>query len=130
MTTDHQWQDPVKTTNVLGLRVAALTRSTALELAEHDISPALTLYHWDLPQAPQDAGGWAVRDTAARFADYAAIVGGEYETAADLPEPPSEIVLPTEQHLRIEGMPALYAGKPVQVDLYRWRDDARVCKGR
>ncbi|TQM28150.1 GH1 family beta-glucosidase [Microbacterium kyungheense] len=37
------------------------------------IRPAITLFHWDLPQALQDAGGWATRDTAARFADYAAI---------------------------------------------------------
>jgi beta-glucosidase len=44
------------------------------ELASRDIAPALTLYHWDLPQELQDAGGWAARDTAARFADYAAIV--------------------------------------------------------
>ncbi len=38
------------------------------------ITPALTLYHWDLPQALEDAGGWRVRDTAERFADYAALV--------------------------------------------------------
>jgi len=40
------------------------------------IQPALTLYHWDLPQALEDAGGWPARDTAYRFADYAAIVFG------------------------------------------------------
>jgi beta-glucosidase len=38
------------------------------------IAPATTLYHWDLPQELEDAGGWTVRDTALRFADYAAMV--------------------------------------------------------
>ena len=38
------------------------------------IRPLPTLYHWDLPQALEDAGGWPARDTAERFAEYAAIV--------------------------------------------------------
>ena len=44
------------------------------ELLEAGIRPWATLYHWDLPQALEDAGGWPARDTAARFADYAAAV--------------------------------------------------------
>ncbi|WP_137873230.1 GH1 family beta-glucosidase [Rhodococcus sp. Q] len=45
------------------------------ELCAAGVAPAVTLFHWDLPQALQDAGGWLNRDTAARLADYAAIVG-------------------------------------------------------
>ncbi len=43
-------------------------------LLEAKIRPSATLYHWDLPQALEDAGGWPNRDTAQRFADYADIV--------------------------------------------------------
>jgi len=47
-------------------------RLTDALLAE-GITPMPTLYHWDLPQPLEDAGGWMARDTAYRFADYAAI---------------------------------------------------------
>lgn len=40
-------------------------------LVARGIRPAITLYHWDLPQPLQDAGGWAHRETADRFAEYA-----------------------------------------------------------
>ena len=43
-------------------------------LLESGIRPFVTLYHWDLPQALQDRGGWANRETIDRFADYADIV--------------------------------------------------------
>jgi beta-glucosidase len=43
-------------------------------LRERGIEPWATLYHWDLPQVLEDAGGWPARDTALRFADYAARV--------------------------------------------------------
>jgi beta-glucosidase len=43
-------------------------------LAAKNIRPAITLYHWDLPYALQDAGGWPLRDTASRFADYATVM--------------------------------------------------------
>ncbi|MFC5288761.1 GH1 family beta-glucosidase [Actinokineospora guangxiensis] len=41
------------------------------ELLAAGITPAATLFHWDLPQALEDQGGWTSRETALRFADYA-----------------------------------------------------------
>jgi beta-glucosidase len=40
-------------------------------LLERGIEPVVTLYHWDLPQALEDQGGWTVRETVERFAEYA-----------------------------------------------------------
>jgi beta-glucosidase len=49
-------------------------RALVDELLAHGVEPIVTLYHWDLPQALEDSGGWPARDTAGRFADYAAAV--------------------------------------------------------
>ena len=61
------------------------------ELLAHEIAPFVTLYHWDLPQVLEDAGGWPVRATAQAFADYAGIVaarlGDRVRSIATINEP-------------------------------------------
>jgi beta-glucosidase len=49
-------------------------RRLAEGLRERGIVPMATIYHWDLPQALQDEGGWASRDVVERFAEYARLV--------------------------------------------------------
>src|SRR3989442_12459012 len=53
--------------------LAFYDRLTDLLLAG-DIQPVVTLYHWDLPAALDDLGGWTNRDVAGWFADYAQLV--------------------------------------------------------
>ncbi len=61
------------------------------ELLSAGIRPFPTLYHWDLPQALEDRGGWVSRDTAFAFADYAEAVvgrlGDRVDSYATLNEP-------------------------------------------
>ena len=61
------------------------------ELLSHGIKPWLTLYHWDMPQALEELGGWTARDTALRFADYAldvhAALGDRVDAWTTLNEP-------------------------------------------
>ena len=60
-------------------------------MGERGLRPFLTLYHWDLPAALADLGGWRNRDTCARFADFAETVlqriGDRVETVATINEP-------------------------------------------
>jgi beta-glucosidase len=60
-------------------------------MLERGITPYATLYHWDLPQALEDKGGWRNRDTALRFAEYAAVahhrLGDRVKSWATLNEP-------------------------------------------
>jgi len=49
-------------------------RRLATRLREQGIMPVATLYHWDLPQALEDEGGWAVRETAERYGEYVSMV--------------------------------------------------------
>jgi beta-glucosidase len=43
-------------------------------MLERGIAPLATLYHWDLPQALEDGGGWVSRDVVERFSEYAELV--------------------------------------------------------
>ncbi len=92
----HLWADDIKRMQQLGMnayrfsvawtRVQPSGRGRAVDrglefydrlidgLLEAGIAPWVTLYHWDLPQGLEDAGGWTNRDTALRFAEYAHIV--------------------------------------------------------
>ena len=92
----HRYRDDIALMSELGLqsyrfsvswsRVQPTGRGPAVEqgldfyrslvdgLLEAGITPVATLYHWDLPQELEDAGGWPARDTAERFGDYAAIM--------------------------------------------------------
>jgi beta-glucosidase len=90
----HRWEEDLELLSSLGLesyrfsiawprvqpdgrgalnqKGVAFYRRLVESLLERGIEPVATLYHWDLPQARQLAGGWAVRETASYFAEYAA----------------------------------------------------------
>jgi beta-glucosidase len=53
------------------------------ELLAAGISPMATLFHWDMPEPLQHKGGWMTRDTAYRFADFAALAGQAFGDRID-----------------------------------------------
>jgi beta-glucosidase len=97
----HRWREDVEAMSALGLRAYRFSIAWPRVLPEgrpdlnggleqrgadfysrlvdallaRGIAPVATLYHWDLPQGLEDAGGWPARDTALRFADYAERIG-------------------------------------------------------
>jgi beta-glucosidase len=79
------------------------------ELLEQGIQPFATLFHWDLPQALQEVGGWSNRDTTAYFAEYADIVsrhlGDRVKGWITLNEP---AVITALGHLTGEHAPGLH----------------------
>ncbi len=102
----HRWREDLQIMSELGLRsyrfsiawprihdkrgIDVYSRLVDA-LLERDIAPVATLYHWDLPQELEDAGGWPARDTAYRFAEYAerigAALGDRVHTWTTLNEP-------------------------------------------
>ncbi|HUR01002.1 MAG TPA: GH1 family beta-glucosidase, partial [Nonomuraea sp.] len=68
------WPRIVPERGVVNQRGLDFYRRLVDTLLERGITPWPTLYHWDLPQYLEDAGGWPNRDTAYRFAEYADIV--------------------------------------------------------
>ena len=55
-------------------------RRLCTELLENGITPVATLYHWDLPQALQDIGGWLDGRSPSWFAEYAATAKRRWAT--------------------------------------------------
>jgi beta-glucosidase len=92
----HRWQEDVNLMQALGLQAYRFSIAWPRVLPEGtgqpnergldfydrlvdallaaNVTPCITLYHWDLPQALQDRGGWANRDTVEAFAEYVDVV--------------------------------------------------------
>jgi beta-glucosidase len=59
-------------------------RTLVEELRKRAIEPLATIYHWELPQALEDRGGWASRDTAQRLAEYAGVLADALGDQVDM----------------------------------------------
>ena len=62
---------------------------------EAGIAPVGTIYHWDTPQALEDAGGWLSRDTAERFGEYASILAERFADRVEMWIPLNEPMVTT-----------------------------------
>jgi beta-glucosidase len=75
------------------------------------IAPYCTLYHWDLPQALQDKGGWQSRDTAKAFADYAGFVAGKLSDRVKHFMTVNEIGTFVDGYVDSDNAPGLHVGE-------------------
>lgn len=86
-------------------------------LHAHNIKAFVTLYHWDLPQYLQDKGGWLNRETAYKFAEYAAVVsqafGNMVYSYATLNEPFCSAYLSYEAGIHAPGVQNRQQGRQV-----------------
>jgi beta-glucosidase len=86
-------------------------------LLDRGIQPMATLYHWDLPQALEDEGGWLNRDTVDRFAEYAGLVAGRLADRVEhwipVNEPNVVTMLGYGVGTHAPGRPLLFDGLPV-----------------
>ena len=86
-------------------------------LLEAGVRPMVTLFHWDLPQALEDGGGWLKRDTADRFAEYATLValrlGDRVEHWCPVNEPNVVTMLGHALGLHAPGKRLLFDALPV-----------------
>ncbi len=91
-------------------------------LLEKNVTPFVTLYHWDLPQALQDRGGWPQRDTAYAFAEYASVVasalGDRVAHWTTLNEPLCSAWLGHLEGVMAPGIKDIRAAVPASVHLH------------
>ena len=59
-------------------KAVALYRDMILEMKKNGITPYLTMYHWELPQALQDRGGWINEDIIHWFGEYARVIAEKF----------------------------------------------------
>ena len=91
-------------------------------LLERGIRPFVTLYHWDLPQALQDKGGWPQRDTAYAFGEYASVIaealGDRVTDWATLNEPLCSAWLGHLEGVMAPGVKDIRAAVPASFHLH------------